>query len=316
MGVIHLVGFGPGHAAHVTRRAREAIASSDVVVGYTTYIRLIADLLEGKEVVQTGMTEEIHRAAAAVDRAEAGSRVAVVSSGDAGIYGMAGLVFELLLARGWRSASQAEAAPAPAAVAPAAAAPARAVHLFRRPPNGELEVEVVPGVSALNAAAALAGAPLMNDFAAVSLSDHLTPWDVIARRLEAAAAGDFVIVLYNPASGRRTWQLAAACEILRRHRSADTPVAVVKSAFRERQRVEITDLARLPDLEIGMLTTIIIGNSATRTVGDLLVTPRGYDRKYSLLPATGDDALPATPASGSLPTDGARPAAPAGEGGR
>lgn len=280
-GRLCLVGLGPGHADHMTARARDAVAGSEVVVGYATYIRLIRPLLQGKEVVQTGMTEEVSRAVAAVELAEAGRRVAVVSSGDAGIYGMAGLVHEVLAERGWTPA------PTPTPAAAGVPLPAAAVRRWVRSRDASVEVEVVPGVSALNACAALVGAPLMNDFAAVSLSDHLTPWPVIARRLEAAGAGDFVVVLYNPASGRRTWQLAEACRILRRHRDGGTPVAIVKSAYRERQAVRVTDLDRLPEEEIGMLTTVIVGNSTTRALGDLLLTPRGYAAKYSL--KTGAD---------------------------
>lgn len=253
-GALFLVGFGPGSGEHITPRARAAIAASDVVVGYTTYIRLIGDLLEGKRVVATGMTEEVSRAQVAVDLAEAGHAVAVVSSGDAGIYGMAGLIYEVLKERNWQPGAP-----------------------------GQVAVEVVPGVSALNACAALVGAPLMNDFASISLSDLLTPWEVIRRRVEAAALGDFVIVLYNPASGRRTRQIAETCEIVRQHRSGDTPAAIVKSAYRDRQQVVVTDLDHLLDHEIGMLTTIIIGNTATFQYEGLMVTPRGYQKKYSLI---------------------------------
>lgn len=270
-GRLSLVGLGPGHGEHMTGRARDAVAASETVVGYASYLRLIRPLLAGKAVVRTGMTEEVGRAVAAVELAEAGRRVAVISGGDAGIYGMAGLVMEVLAARGWTPAD-----PAP----PWARS-------WTRSEGEVLEVEVVPGVSALNACAALVGAPLMNDFAAVSLSDHLTPWPVIARRLEAAGAGDFVVVLYNPASGRRTWQLAEACRILRRYRDGATPVALVKSAYRERQEVRTTDLDHLPEAEIGMLTTVIVGNSTTKALGDLLVTPRGYAAKYELGPGAG-----------------------------
>lgn len=273
-GRLCLVGLGPGHGEHMTGRARDAVAASEVVVGYTTYLRLIRPLVEGKAVVQTGMTEEVGRAVTAVELAEAGRRVAVVSGGDAGIYGMAGLVMEVLAERGWT---------------PADARPPWA-RLWTRPGGGDLEVEVVPGVSALNACAALVGAPLMNDFAAVSLSDHLTPWEVIARRLEAAGAGDFVTVLYNPSSGRRTWQLAEACRILRRYRDGATPVAIVKSAYRDRQEIRLSDLDHLPKAEIGMLTTVIVGNSTTKALGDLLVTPRGYAAKYALGSGAGHSA--------------------------
>ncbi len=321
-GALCLVGLGPGHPDHMTGRARAVVAGAEVIVGYTTYLELLGGLIAGKRVVETGMTEEVDRARAAVELAEDGHRVAVVSSGDAGIYGMAGLVMEVLAARGWRPAAPAGrtapaggAAPARWEWEPAGGEEAgRAVRLFTRPreqaaetrargARGEapaggtspvggaavagggaavLEVEVVPGVSALNAAAALVGAPLMNDFAVVSLSDHLTPWEVIARRLEAAGAGDFVVVIYNPKSGRRTWQLEEAVRILRRHRPGGTPAAAVKSAFRERQRVVVTTLDGLADEEIGMLTTVLVGNSATRDLGGLLLAPRGYERKYGL----------------------------------
>ncbi|MBX6378958.1 MAG: precorrin-3B C(17)-methyltransferase [Clostridia bacterium] len=250
-GQLYLVGFGPGNAANLTYRAREVIAASDVVVGYRTYIELIRDLLDGKEVFMTGMQEEVDRAKRAVDLAEQGRTVAVVSSGDAGIYGMAGLVYEVLRERGWR-------------------------------PGQGIGVEVVPGVSALNACAALVGAPLMNDFVAISLSDYLTPWDLIVRRLHAAGAADFVVVLYNPASGRRTQQIVETREILLRYRSPQTPVAIVKSAYRDLQDIVVTDLEHMLEHPIGMLTTIIIGNSQTFVHEGLVITPRGYQRKYSL----------------------------------
>ncbi len=251
-GKILVVGFGPGSSEHLTYRARAAIEEAEVVVGYTTYIGLIRDLILGKEVIMTGMQEEVQRARLAVERAEAGQRVAVVSSGDAGIYGMAGLIYEVLEEKGWQ-------------------------------PGSGIAVEVVPGVTALCAAAALLGAPIMHDFAAVSLSDHLTPWPVIAKRIEAAAEADFVLVLYNPKSGRRTQQIVETREILLRHRSPSTPVGIVKSAYREGQRVAITDLEHMLDHEIGMLTTIVIGNSSTKCFGGLMVTPRGYQRKYALV---------------------------------
>ncbi len=260
MGKIWVVGFGPGDVRTMTGAAREALAQCDTAVGYTTYIRLVRGLLDGKEIVQTGMRQEVARARDAVARARAGRQVAVVSSGDAGIYGMAGLVYEVLLAEGWQ-------------------------------PGDNPEVEVVPGVPALVAAAALLGAPLMHDFAAISLSDLLTPWETIARRLDAAAAADFVIALYNPRSARRTEPFAEARAILGRHRSPDTPVGVVHSAYREQQRVKVTTLAELDAEELGMLTILIVGNSQTRAVDDRMVTPRGYGEKYQLAaeePELGD----------------------------
>lgn len=224
------------------------------MIGYRTYIRLIEDLLDGKEVHRKGMSEELDRVRLAWERALDGRVVALVSSGDIGVYGMAGPTFEVLVEEGW----QGEADP-------------------------RVAVEVIPGVSAVNAVASLVGAPLTHDFCTISLSDLLTPWPVIERRVVAAAAGDFVIALYNPQSKRRTWQLPRTVELLLEHgRSPDTPVAVVKSAYRARQRVVLTTLAELPAQEIGMLTTVIIGNSTTRLAAGRMITPRGYANKYDL----------------------------------
>lgn len=248
-GKIFLVGFGPGAREHLTFRAHAAISAAEVVVGYNTYIKLVQHLLEGKEIIRSGMQEEIGRARAAVAAAEAGKTVAVISSGDAGIYGMAGLVYEVLKEQNWG-------------------------------PETGIEVEVVPGITAANACAALVGAPLSHDLANISLSDYLTPWEVIARRIAAAAAADFVIVLYNPASGRRTWQIVEAVKIISNYRTPATPVALVKSAYRQRQDIIRTDLAHLLDHEIGMLTTVLIGNSNTFDYKGLMITPRGYQHKY------------------------------------
>ncbi|MCA0176503.1 MAG: precorrin-3B C(17)-methyltransferase [Proteobacteria bacterium] len=251
MGKITLVGIGPGHAEHMTARARAAIAEADVVVGYVTYIKLVADLLEGKEVVRKGMTEELDRAVSALAAARSGKKVALISSGDAGVYGMAGPTYEVLFQAGWT-------------------------------PEEDLEVEIVPGTSALNACAALVGAPLTHDFCAISLSDLLTPWPVIARRLDAVAMADFVVALYNPKSGRRTRQIVEAQRLLLRHRRPDTPVALVKSAYRRRQHIELRTLATMCEADIGMLSTVLIGNSHTYVQHGLMVTPRGYANKYDL----------------------------------
>lgn len=250
-GKIMLVGLGPGAHEHLSARARAAIAEADTVIGYATYIRLVAELLEGKEVIKKSMTEELDRAIEALERARLGRRVALVSSGDAGVYGMAGPTFEVLFQAGWR-------------------------------PDCGIEVEVVPGASALNSCAALVGAPLTHDFCAISLSDLLTPWPVIARRLDAAAYADFVVALYNPKSGRRTRQIVEAQRLFLRHRHPDTPVAIVKSAYRPKQRIELTTLARMAEAEIGMLSTVLIGNSNTFVRDGLMVTPRGYSNKYEV----------------------------------
>ncbi|KAA3652496.1 MAG: precorrin-3B C(17)-methyltransferase [Proteobacteria bacterium] len=250
-GKIMLVGIGPGHVEHMTQRAREAIAEADTIIGYVTYIRLVADLIEGKEVVKKSMTEELDRAIEALARARQGKKVALISSGDAGVYGMAGPTYEVLFEAGWT-------------------------------PGFDIEVEIVPGASALNTCAALVGAPLTHDFCAISLSDLLTPWPTIARRLDAVAASDFVVALYNPKSGRRTGQIVEAQHLFLRHRRPDTPVAIVKSAYRPKQRIEMTTLAAMCEAEIGMLSTVIIGNSHTFVRDGLMVTPRGYANKYDV----------------------------------
>jgi precorrin-3B C17-methyltransferase len=249
-GVLSIVGIGPGAAEHTTPAALQAISEAELVVGYTTYVKLVRHLIEGKEVVKTGMTEEIGRARAAVERARAGGKVAIISSGDAGVYGMASLVFQVLQEIGWKR-------------------------------GDSPELRIVPGMTALNSTASLVGAPLGHDFCAISLSDLLTPWPVITRRIEAAASADFVIGLYNPASGRRTRQIVEAQEIISRYRPPTTPVALVKSAYRKLQQVELSDLAHFLEFEIGMLTTVLVGSSNTYVFEGHMVTPRGYTNKYT-----------------------------------
>lgn len=250
MGKLFVVGFGPGDKRNMTFWARQCIEESQVVIGYETYIDLIRDLIDGKEVIETGMTEEIDRAKLAIQKAVEGKTVSIVSSGDAGIYGMAALIYEILLENGWK-------------------------------PGMNPDVEVVPGVTAASACAALVGSPLSLDFAVISMSDLLVPWELIEKRVRAAAIGDFVIVIYNPLSKKRTWQLKKARDIVLEYRSPDTPVAVVKSAFREGERVKITTLKDMAEAEnLGMLTTIIIGNSSTVYRNGVMLTPRGYSSKY------------------------------------
>ncbi len=228
----------------MTPAAREALRKSAAVVGYKRYIDLISPLIAGKEVLASGMTEEVDRVKKALDLARAGRVVSVVSSGDPGVYGMAGLVLELNKDDG-------------------------------------VDVEIVPGITSVNAAASLLGAPLMNDFAVISLSDLLTPWEVIEKRICSAAEGDFVIAIYNPRSKKRIEQLVKAHEIVKRYRPCETPVGIVTNAFREGQSVTVTDLAGLPDEEINMLSIVIIGNSQTIRNKDRLITSRGYQTKYS-----------------------------------
>ena len=252
-GRLYSVGVGPGHHDHMTYRAREAIAESDTIVGYTTYVNLVEDLIQDKDVYSYAMTQEVERARQCIDLAESGRTVSLVSSGDPGIYGMAGLIFEMLAESGWD-------------------------------PKTGLPVEIIPGVSALNSCSAIVGSPLMTDFAVLSMSDLLVPWDIIEKRVEAAAAGDFVIVVYNPASKRRIHQLREARSIILRYRSPKTPVAIIKGAYRNSQTVVLTTLEGLPDHadKLGMISTVIIGNSSTYTYGDLMINPRGYRSKYDI----------------------------------
>ena len=250
-GKLYVVGLGPGSGRLLTPQARAALGESGAVAGYRTYLDLIPEHLEGKEVLASGMMQEVARAKAAIEVAASGRTVAVVCSGDPGIYGMAGLIYEVLREQGWD-------------------------------PQTGIEVEAVPGIAVINAAAALLGAPLMHDFAAISLSDLLTPWEVIARRIDLAAQADFVIGLYNPRSHRRVRELADACEILSRHRSPETPVGIVRCAYREDQSVSVTDLGHLLEQEVDMLTLVIVGNSSTYHYRGVMVTPRGYTGKYDL----------------------------------
>lgn len=241
-GRLFVVGIGPGGPLDRTRRAEEAIAKSTVIMGYTRYLELIRDLTEGKEQVATGMTREVERCRMALERAESGQTVALVSSGDPGVYGMAGLVLEL-------AASGGIAVP----------------------------IEIVPGVSAANALAARLGAPLMCDFATLSLSDLLVPWETIRGRLEAVAAADLVCALYNPRSQRRTHQLDEAAAIFRRHRQGTTPVGVGTAVGAPEERILLSDLDHFLELPIAMRSVVIIGNLSTIRIEEWFVTPRGYE---------------------------------------
>ena len=254
-----VVSLGPGFPDYIIPQARAALDEAQVVAGYRTYLELLQPLLTHQEVVATGMKGEIQRCQTAIARALLGARVALVSGGDAGIYGMAGLVLEICAARGLKIG----------------------------PPDGGEEgvdfyLEVIPGVPALAAGAALLGAPLMHDFAAISLSDLLTPWEIIQRRLELAARGDFVIVLYNPQSKKRHWQLAAVQELLLRFKDPGTPVGLVSRAMRPGQESVITSLQELLAYPVDMQTVIIVGSSQTFTYGPYMITPRGYLGKYQV----------------------------------
>ena len=250
MAKITVVGLGPGDAEDMTPRAVAAIRQAAVVAGYHTYIRLIPEFVAGKRVLGTGMMQEIERCQLAVAAAAAGEDTVVVSSGDAGIYGMAGLVLELLLAR----------------------------------PQNERPVwgGVVAGISAVNAAASLLGAPLMHDFAVISLSDLLTPWATIEKRVELAAAGDFVLALYNPKSRRRVQQIERVRDLVLQHRALTTPVGIVTNAGRAGEQKTVTTLDAFTQAEIGMTSLVIIGNSQTYVREGFMLTPRGYAQKAAM----------------------------------
>lgn len=235
------VGIGPGHHLDRTHRAEAAIAGAEVVVGYRPYLDSIADLTTGKELVSSGMTGERERVAAAIAAAASGKRVALISSGDAGIYGMAGLALEMLHAQGLR-----------------------------------LPVSMVPGVTAASAAAASLGAPLMLDFACISLSDLLVPWERIRKRLEAVAAGDLTVALYNPRSQTRIRQLEEAAAILATHRPPTTPVGIVTAASTDEEVRVLSTLDRFLGEDIGMRSLVVIGASDAAVLDGWFVAPRGY----------------------------------------
>jgi len=267
-GKIFVVGTGPGSLEHITPAARKAIEQADVIVGYGTYLDLIKKLLQGKEVVSTGMTQEVDRCRKAIDIAREGKTVAIVSGGDPGVYAMAGLAFELLRSQESEVRSQ---------KVTDKVNPQSAIRNPQLP-----SIEVIPGISALNAAASRLGAPLMHDFACISLSDRLTPWDMIEKRLHAVAGADFVIVLYNPRSKGRAGHLGKARDIILKHRRASTVVGIVKGAMREHETVIVTDLERMQESDVDMQTTVIIGNSKTFAWNDFMITPRGYENKFNI----------------------------------
>lgn len=239
MNKLFLVGIGPGNAAGMTEAAKAALEQSEVLCGYTVYLELVKAQFPDKETYTTPMTRELERCQWAVDRAAEGKTVAMLCSGDAGVYGMAGPVLELAEGR-------------------------------------NVEIEVVPGVTAALSGAAILGAPLMHDFCVISLSDLLTPWETIARRLRCAAAGDFSIALYNPRSKKRPEHLRRTCEILLEEKSPDTVCGWVRNIGRTGQCHGLTTLGELGSLELDMFTTVFIGASTTKNVDGYMVTPRGY----------------------------------------
>jgi len=246
-GKILVIGTGPGATEFLTGASKNAISKSDVVIGYKTYLELIPKLLIDKEVVSSSMMQEVDRCRKAFELAESGQRVALISGGDPGIYAMAGLIYEIAVDK-----------------------------------NSDIEIEVIPGIAAINGCASRLGAPLMHDFAAVSLSDLLTPWEVIEKRLHGVASTDFVTALYNPKSKRRLKHIVLARDIFLQYRSPATIVGIVSAATRENERIVVTDLEHMLSEEIGMQSTVIIGNKTTFAWKGKMITPRGYKTKYEL----------------------------------
>ena len=243
-GKIYVVGIGPGKKADMTFKAYEKMKNSDIIVGYKTYTDLIKEYFPNTEIRSSSMMKEVDRCLEVLDLAKAGKNVALISSGDAGIYGMAGIMYEIINE------------------------------------NDNIEVEVIAGVTATNAAAAIVGAPIMHDYVTISLSNLLTDWELIKKRLELSAQGDFIVSLYNPKSKGRTTQIVKAQQIMLKYKSKDTPVAIVRNAGRENEEYEITTLENMLDFEINMLTIVLIGNSNTYVKNGKMITPRGYEKKY------------------------------------
>lgn len=239
--MLYVIGIGPGGRATMTQEAINAIQDAEIIVGYKTYTHLIKEFTVDKEVVKTGMCKEIERCQVAIDLALQGKKVALVSSGDAGIYGMAGLVLELVTRQ-----------------------------------NLTIPINIIAGVTASTASAALLGAPLMHDFCHISLSDLLTPWNVIEQRIIHAAQADFVICFYNPRSRGRPDHLARAFDLMRPYKDANTPVGIVKEAGRKRQQKWLTTIAQMDYEDVDMRSLVIVGNKTTYIHQDLMITPRGY----------------------------------------
>ncbi len=243
MSELYVVGLGPGGKEFLTGQAMTALEKADVLCGYTVYVDLVSPLFPGKETYTTPMTREIDRCRWALETAQSGRPVAMVCSGDAGVYGMAAPILELA------------------------------------PDYPGVDIEVVPGVTAALSGGSVLGAPLGHDFCVISLSDLLTSWPVIENRLRCAAMGDFAVALYNPASRKRKDHLRRACDILLEHKSGDTVCGWVRNIGREGQEKKVLTLSQLREEELDMFTTVFIGSSTTRQIGGTMVTPRGYDKK-------------------------------------
>ena len=245
MGKIIVAGIGPGSKEDVTPAVIEAVREADAIVGYKYYFQFIEEYVkDGGECIDTGMKKERERAEQAFLLAEQGKTVVVISSGDAGLYGMAPLIYEMKMKQ-----------------------------------SSDIEIEVLPGISAFQKAASLLGAPIGHDVCLISLSDLMTPWEVIERRIKAAAVGDFVTVVYNPKSHGRYWQIYRLQELFLKYRSAETPVGYVRQAGREEQEIKVTTLEKFDPEEVDMFTIVLIGNSQSYLADGKFITPRGYYRE-------------------------------------
>ena len=241
MGKLYVVGFGPGGYEHMTAKCIQVIEKADVITGYTTYVNILKEYFPDKHYLATPMMQEVKRCRMAVEEAQKDQVVAMVSSGDSGIYGMAGIIYQIA-----------------------------------EEMKADIKIETVPGVTAASAAASVLGAPLMHDFAVISLSDLMTPLDLIRRRVDCAGQGDLIVCLYNPKSKKRTTYVEQAADILLRYRSPGTPVGIVRNAGRKDESSQITTLEHLKDAEIDMFSVVIIGNSQTYISNERMITPRGY----------------------------------------
>lgn len=241
MGKLYVVGFGPGGYEHMTAKCIQVIEKADVITGYTTYVNILKEYFPDKHYLATPMMQEVKRCRMAVEEAQKDQVVAMVSSGDSGIYGMAGIIYQIA-----------------------------------EEMKADIKIETVPGVTAASAAASVLGAPLMHDFAVISLSDLMTPLDLIRRRVDCAGQGDLIVCLYNPKSKKRTTYVEQAADILLRYRSPETPVGIVRNAGRKDESSQITTLEHLKDAEIDMFSVVIIGNSQTYISNERMITPRGY----------------------------------------
>ena len=238
MGKIYVVGLGPGNKENMTFRAYDVLKNSDIIIGYKTYVDLIEGMFPDKKIIKSYMKKEVARCEETLKLALEGNIISLISSGDAGVYGMAGLMLEIA--------------------------------------DGQVEVEIVPGITSANASASLGGAPIVHDSVNISLSNLLTDWELIKKRIDLASQGDFVITLYNPKSSGRPELINEARDIMLKHKRKDTPVLIARNVGREGENYDITTLDKMLDYEINMFSTVIIGNSNTKVLNNKMITPRGY----------------------------------------